>query len=49
MLYELGYVSHPQEEAIVHSNSYQEKVTDGIESGLEKYFNKKPPLGAFLF
>ncbi|KAF1679477.1 SH3 domain-containing protein [Bacillus sp. SKDU12] len=38
MLYELGYVSHPQEEAIVHSNSYQEKVTDGIESGLEKYF-----------
>ncbi|WP_420976419.1 SH3 domain-containing protein [Bacillus vallismortis] len=38
MLYELGYVSHPQEEAIVHSSSYQEKVTDGIESGLEKYF-----------
>ncbi|MCY8490280.1 SH3 domain-containing protein [Bacillus atrophaeus] len=39
MLYELGYLSHPQEESIVHSGSFQEKVTDGIESGLEQYFN----------
>ncbi|MCC9022255.1 SH3 domain-containing protein [Bacillus nakamurai] len=38
MLYELGYLSHPQEETILHSGSYQEKVTDGIESGLEHYF-----------
>lgn len=38
MLYELGYLSQPQEETIIHSGSYQEKVTDGIESGLEHYF-----------
>ncbi|WP_253907687.1 N-acetylmuramoyl-L-alanine amidase [Bacillus sp. WMMC1349] len=38
-LFELGYLSHPQEEAIVSTNDYQERVTEGILSGLEDYFN----------
>ncbi|WP_317906818.1 N-acetylmuramoyl-L-alanine amidase, partial [Bacillus subtilis] len=38
-LFELGYLSHPQEEAVVSTNAYRERVTDGIRSGLENYFN----------
>ncbi|MEC1354836.1 SH3 domain-containing protein [Bacillus sonorensis] len=37
-LFELGYLSHPQEEAVVSTNAYRERVTDGIRSGLENYF-----------
>ncbi|KKB72615.1 MULTISPECIES: SH3 domain-containing protein [Bacillus] len=38
-LFELGYLSHPQDEAIVSTNGYRERVTDGIRNGLENYFN----------
>ncbi|MDA7027657.1 N-acetylmuramoyl-L-alanine amidase [Bacillus sp. CLL-7-23] len=38
-LFELGYLSHPQEEAIVSTNDYHERVTEAILSGLEDYFN----------
>ena len=38
-LFELGYLSHPQEEAVVSTNAYRERVTDGIRSGLENYFD----------
>ncbi|MEC1261395.1 SH3 domain-containing protein [Bacillus swezeyi] len=38
-LFELGYLSHPQEEAVVSTDAYRERVTDGIRSGLENYFD----------
>ncbi|MGG3573746.1 SH3 domain-containing protein [Bacillus gobiensis] len=38
ILLELGYLSNPQEEVVISSRSYQEKVTDGIANGLEDYF-----------
>ncbi|MFN2745109.1 MULTISPECIES: SH3 domain-containing protein [Bacillus] len=38
-LLELGYLSNPQEEAVVSTNAYRERVTDGIRSGLEHYFD----------
>lgn len=39
LLYELGYLSNPQEEAIIYSTSYQERVTEGMTEGLKKYFH----------
>ncbi|MFS0654724.1 SH3 domain-containing protein [Bacillus sp. 179-C3.3 HS] len=38
LLYELGYLSHPQEEAIIYSAAYQERVTEGMTEGLKQYF-----------
>ncbi|UYO34592.1 N-acetylmuramoyl-L-alanine amidase [Bacillus zhangzhouensis] len=38
LLYELGYLSNPQEEAIIYSASYQERVTEGMTEGLKQYF-----------
>uniref|UniRef100_UPI003EBC8F4C N-acetylmuramoyl-L-alanine amidase n=1 Tax=Bacillus maqinnsis TaxID=3229854 RepID=UPI003EBC8F4C len=38
LLYELGYLSNPQEEAVIYSASYQERVTEGITEGLTHYF-----------
>lgn len=39
LLYELGYLSNPQEEAIIYSASYQERVTEGMTEGLKQYFH----------
>ncbi|MGE6629112.1 SH3 domain-containing protein [Bacillus sp. NPDC077027] len=39
LLYELGYLSNPQEEAIIYSSSYQERITEGMTEGLKQYFH----------
>ncbi len=38
MVYEVGYVSEGEEERMIDSGWYEEKVREGIERGLEDYF-----------
>lgn len=40
ILLELGYVSNPEEEELVRTREYQEKVALGIVKGLQEYFAK---------
>ncbi len=41
VLIEIGFLSHPQEEKMLKSKSYRDKVIDGITVGIESYFRKK--------
>ncbi|MBO8155968.1 MAG: SH3 domain-containing protein [Bacillaceae bacterium] len=38
VLLELGFLSNPEEEKVVKTSDYQEKVTNGIIRGLNEYF-----------
>ncbi|GAB2575558.1 N-acetylmuramoyl-L-alanine amidase [Gracilibacillus alcaliphilus] len=38
LLVELGFISNPEEQKLVQSESYQEKAITGIVAGLEDYF-----------
>ncbi|RBW70433.1 SH3 domain-containing protein [Bacillus taeanensis] len=40
VLLELGFLSNPQEEYFVRTNSYQEKASQSIYNGLIRYFSK---------
>lgn len=39
LLIELGFISNPEEQKLVQTDSYQEKAAKGIAAGLEDYFN----------
>jgi len=44
VLVETGFISNPEEEAKLKSNSYQEQLADAIVRGIRNYFAKNPPL-----
>jgi len=41
VLVEVGFLSHPEEEKVLKSKSYREKVVSGIAAGIDSYFTKK--------
>lgn len=45
VLIEVGFLSHPQEEKMLKSKAYRDKVVDGITVGIETYFRKKSAVG----
>lgn len=44
VLVEAAFISNPQEEAKLNSDSYQEQLADALMRGIEGYFAKNPPL-----
>jgi N-acetylmuramoyl-L-alanine amidase len=45
VLIEIGFLSHPQEEKLIQSKSYQDKVIGGIASGVDAYFRMEKQMG----
>jgi N-acetylmuramoyl-L-alanine amidase len=43
ILVETAFISNPQEEALLRSAKYQEKLVDALVSGVRRYFAKNPP------
>ena len=41
VLVELGYISNPAEESLLHTSGYQEIITDGLLHGLNSFLNSK--------
>jgi N-acetylmuramoyl-L-alanine amidase len=46
VLVETGFLSHPQEEKLLNSKAYREKVVSGIAAGIEAYFRQQQQAGA---
>lgn len=44
VLIEIGFLSHPEEEKILKSKEYRNKVISGITAGIEAYFRRKVTL-----
>lgn len=44
VLVEAAFISNPDEEAKLNSESYQEQLADALMRGIEGYFAKNPPL-----
>ena len=44
VLVEATFISNPQEEAKLNSDSYQDQVADALMRGIEAYFSRNPPL-----
>lgn len=40
LLIELGFLTNPEEQKLIQTDSYQEKAAEGIAAGLEDYFNE---------
>ena len=38
---EMGFMSNPEEDAKLATDSYQEQLAQGIADGIERYFEKK--------
>ncbi|MBY0406814.1 MAG: N-acetylmuramoyl-L-alanine amidase, partial [Rickettsiales bacterium] len=38
VLIEIGFLSHPQEEKLIKTKAYRDKVVSGIASGIDSYF-----------
>ena len=43
ILVETAFISNPQEEALLRSAKYQDKLVDALVSGVRRYFTKNPP------
>ena len=48
ILVETAYISNPQDERLLDSASYQEKVAQAILSGIRAYFYRNPPRGTLI-
>ena len=44
VLIETAFISNPEEEARLRSEAYQERLADAIMRGINRYFQKNPPL-----
>ena len=44
VLVEAAFISNPDEEAKLNSDSYQDQLADALMRGIEAYFSKNPPL-----
>ena len=44
VLVETAFISNPDEEARLRSDAYQEQLADAIMRGINRYFQKNPPL-----
>lgn len=44
VLIELGFLSHPQEEKLINSKVYRDKVVSSIARGIDSYFQKEKTL-----
>jgi len=43
ILVETAFISNPQEEALLRSAKYQDKLVDALVTGVRRYFTKNPP------
>ena len=43
ILVETAFISNPQEEALLRSAKYQDKLVDALVGGVRRYFTKNPP------
>ena len=43
ILVETAFISNPQEEALLRSAKYQDKLVEALVSGVRRYFTKNPP------
>lgn len=48
ILVETGFISNPQESRRLNSSSYQYKMANAIQVGVERYFNSHPPDGTLI-
>ena len=48
ILVETAYISNPQDERLLNSDSYQEKLAQAILSGIRAYFYRNPPRGTLI-
>ena len=48
ILIETGFISNPEEERKLTQFEHQEKITDAIAKGVEKYFLASPPAGTYF-
>ncbi|MNI45957.1 N-acetylmuramoyl-L-alanine amidase AmiC precursor [compost metagenome] len=44
VLVETAFISNPQEEALLRSNSHQDKLAQAMMTGIQRYFTANPPL-----
>ena len=44
VLVETAFISNPDEEALLLTESYQEQLADALMRGIERYFSRNPPL-----
>ena len=44
VLVETAFISNPEEEARLRSDAYQEQLADALMRGINRYFQKNPPL-----
>ena len=45
VLIEIGFLSHPNEEKLINSKAYRDKVTGGITAGVDDYFRQEKHMG----
>ncbi len=48
VLVETAFISNPREEALLRTDSHQEKVAVALMSGIDRYFTANPPLARTL-
>ena len=44
ILVETAFISNPDEEKLLRSPRYQDKLVDALVTGIRRYFAKHPPL-----
>jgi len=44
VLVETAFISHPEEEQLLRSDAYQERLAVALAQGILRYFSANPPL-----